>query len=67
MEIVFAYTKNQKAKVKAVGKTLSLLMLVVAISKCLTERISQENGVSVEKAEDIVVDWPHKNQERLLL
>lgn len=48
--MVFAYTKNQKAKVKAVGKTLSLLMLVVAISKCLTERISQEKGVSVEKA-----------------
>ena len=27
--------KIKRAKVKAVGKTLSLLMLVVAISKCL--------------------------------
>lgn len=56
MGIVFAYTKNQKAKVKAVGKTLSLLILVVAISKCLSERISKEKGVSLEQAEDIVVD-----------
>lgn len=56
MGIVFAYTKNQKVKVKAVGKTLSLLILVVAISKCLSERISKEKGVSLEQAEDIVVD-----------
>ena len=56
MEIVFACSKNKKAKVKAVGKTLDLLTLIVAISKCLTERILEERGVSLEKAEDIVVD-----------
>lgn len=56
LEIVFAYTKNQKAKVKAVGKTLSLLILVVAISKCLSERISKENGGGLDEAENIVVD-----------
>lgn len=56
MEIILTYTKNQKAKVKAVGKTLSLLTLLVAISKCLAERISEEKVVSLEKAEDIVVD-----------
>ena len=56
LKIVFAYTKNQKAKVKVVGKTLSLLALVVAISKCLTEQISKEKWRSLEKAEDIVVD-----------
>ncbi len=56
MEIVFACSKNKKAKVKAVGKTLDLLTLLVAISKCLTERILEERGVSLEKAEDIVVD-----------
>lgn len=56
MEIVFACSKNKKAKIKAVGKTLDLLTLLVAISKCLTERISEEKGVSLEKAEDIVVD-----------
>lgn len=56
MEIVFACSKNKKAEVKAVGKTLDLLTLLVAISKCLTERILEERGVSLEKAEDIVVD-----------
>lgn len=56
MKIMFAYTKNRKVKVKATGKTLDLLTLFVAISKCLAERISIEKGVSLEKAEDIVVD-----------
>lgn len=49
-------SKNKKVKVRAVGKTLDLLTLLVAISKCLTERILEEKGVSLEKAEDIVVD-----------
>lgn len=56
MEIVFAYTKNQKAKVKTTGKTLDLLTLLVAISKCLAERISEEKGISLDEAENIVVD-----------
>jgi len=54
--ILLAYTKNNKAKVKATDKNLDLLLLLVAISKCLTERISEEKGVSLEKAEDIVMD-----------
>lgn len=56
MGIVFACSKNKKAKVKAVGEILDLLTLLVAVSKCLAERISEENGVSLEKAEDIVMD-----------
>lgn len=56
MKIIFATLKGEKAKVKAIGKTLNLLTLLVAISKCLAERISAEKGVSLEKAEDIVVD-----------
>lgn len=56
MKIIFAYIKNQKAKVKAVGKTLSLLTLLVSISKCLAERISEEKRVSLGEAEDIIVD-----------
>ena len=59
MEIIFAYTKNQKAKIKVVGKTLRLLTLLVAISKYLAERISEEKGVSLDKAEDMVVDCFH--------
>lgn len=56
MKIIFAYKKNQKVKVKAIGKTLSLLTLLVSISKCLAERVSEEKGASIEKAEDIVID-----------
>lgn len=56
MGIICAFIKNKKAKVKAGGKTLSLLTLTVAISKCLTERISKEKGVSLAEAENIVVD-----------
>jgi len=56
LKIIFAYIKNQKAKVKAVGKTLNLLTLLVSISKCLSERISEEKRVSLGEAEDIIVD-----------
>lgn len=56
MKIIFATLKGEKAKVKVVGKTLNLLTLLVAISKCLAERISEEKGVSLEKAEDIILD-----------
>lgn len=42
MKIIFATLKGEKAKVKTVGKTLSLLALLVSISKCLAERISKE-------------------------
>ncbi len=56
MGIVIAYSNKEKAKVKAVGKNLNLLILLVSICKCLAERIAKEKGVSLEKAEDIVVD-----------
>lgn len=32
------------------------MTLLVAISKCLAERISTEKGVSMKEAEEIVVD-----------
>lgn len=55
MKAIFATLRGKK--VKAVGKILNLLTLLVAISKCLAERISEEKGVGLEKAEDIVVDY----------
>ena len=56
MGIIFSYTKNDKAKVNAIGETLNLISLTVAISKRLSERISKEKGVSLAEAENIVVD-----------
>ena len=48
--------KESKSKDKSGGKTLNLLTLLMAISKCLAERISIEKGVGIEKAENIIVD-----------
>lgn len=56
MGIIFAILKNERTKVKALGKTLNLLALLVAMSKCLAERISREKGVSLKAAENIVVE-----------
>lgn len=56
MGIIFAYAKNIKAKVKVVGKTLDVLTLFIAISKCLAERISNEKDISVKEAEDFVIE-----------
>lgn len=54
--IIVAYSKKEKAKVQAVGKTLNLLTLLVSISKCLAEKIAKEKGVCLVEAENIVVD-----------
>lgn len=56
MKVIFAILKRKKSKINTIGDTLNLLTLLVAISKCLAERISKEKAVSLEKAEDIVVD-----------
>lgn len=56
LDIIVIYSKNKKAKIKAVGKTINLLTFLVATSKYLAERVSNEMGVSLEKAENIVID-----------
>ena len=48
--------KESKSKGKDSGETLDLVALLVAISKCLSERISEEKGVSLTEAENIVLD-----------
>ena len=56
MGIIVTYSTNKKAKVKAIGSTLKLLTLLVSTSKYLSEKISKEKGISLEEAENIVVD-----------
>lgn len=53
---IIAILKNEKTKVKALGKTLNLLVLLVAMSKCLAERISKERRISIGEAEIILID-----------
>ncbi len=50
------YIKYKKAKIKTIGNTLKLLTLLVSISKYLAERISNEKGISLKEAENLVVD-----------
>lgn len=48
--------KNKKAKTKAFGKTLNLITLLVAISKCLAEKISIEKSINPENAEKFIIE-----------
>jgi len=54
--VIVAFIKNKKGNIKAVGKTLNLLTLLVSISKCLAEKIVKEKEVGLVEAENIVID-----------
>ena len=56
MGIIVTYIKYKKAKIKTIGNTLKLITLLVSISKYLAERISNEKGISLKEAENLVVD-----------
>ncbi len=56
MGIIFAFVKNKKARVKAAGEMINLLTLLIAISKCLAEKLSEEKRVNLEEAQNIVVN-----------
>ena len=56
MGIIVTYIKYKKEKIKTIGNTLKLLTLLVSISKYLAERISNEKGISLKEAENLVVD-----------
>ena len=56
MKIIVAYSRNKRTKINAIGNTLSLMSLLVAISKLLAERISEEKKINIEDAEKIVIE-----------
>jgi len=55
--IILTFLKNKKVKIKTVGKTSNLIVLLVAISKFLSEKIAQEKNLELEQAESIVIDF----------
>ncbi|MCI8535521.1 MAG: hypothetical protein HFG68_08095 [Hungatella sp.] len=57
MGIILTFLKNKKVKIKTVGKTSNLIVLLVAISKFLSEKIAQEKNLELEQAESIVIDF----------
>lgn len=56
MGIVFSIKNKEIGKVWIVGKAFDNLTLLVSISKVLAKKVSIEKGISIEKAEEIVVD-----------
>ena len=56
MKIIFAYAKNNEFKIKVIGNTLDTLTLLVAISKFLVEKISEEKKINMDISERIVID-----------
>ena len=57
MGIILTFLKNKKVKIKTVGKTSNLIVLLVAISKFLSEKIAQEKNLELEPADSIVIDF----------
>ena len=56
MGIIFAFVKNRKEKIRAIGRILDSLTLLIVISKSLAERILKEKGMSLTEVENLVVD-----------
>ncbi len=57
MGIILTFLKNKEVKIKTVGKTSNLIVLLVAISKLLSEKIAQEKNLGLKQAESIVIDF----------
>lgn len=56
MKIILAYSKKKRTKINAIGNTLSLLTLLVAISKLLAERVSKEKKIDINEAENFIIE-----------
>ena len=56
MGFIFSLMRRKIGRVKIVGNTLNVLTLLVAISKAIVEKVSKEKGISMEEAENLVVE-----------
>lgn len=56
MGFIFALKSKRTGRVKIVGNTLNVLILLVAISKAIVEKVSKEKGICMEQAEKFVVE-----------
>lgn len=56
MTIILALGKKGKVKVKAIGEKVDTLLLLVAISKALSDKMAKENRMSEKEADKIIVD-----------
>ena len=56
MGTMIAISKGKRGKVILFGKTLDLLTMIATSSRALAERVQKEKGVSVENAEEIIIE-----------
>lgn len=56
MSIILAIKSKTTGKIKSIGNIQSLLTLLIAVSKALAETISKEKEISIEEAENFVVE-----------
>lgn len=54
---IFASVKKRKCKITVIGKVDESLLLLVGISKSVSERLSKEKGLTKEEAEKFVTDF----------
>lgn len=56
MATMIAISKGKKGKVISFGKTVDLLTMIATSSRALAERVQKEKGVSLENAEEIIIE-----------
>ncbi len=56
MKYIFVYSKKEKVRINTMGSTSNLLVMLVAISRLLVDRISKEKKVNIAEAENFVLE-----------
>ncbi len=56
MNIIFCFKQRGKGKVYLCGNTISLLTMVVAISRTLAEKVSKEKGLVLDRSVEFITE-----------
>jgi len=66
VSLILCLKKSQKGKVFARGNTLNLLLMIVAISKAVAERIAIEKNLDIDQAIRFLCDCIVEGHETLI-
>lgn len=56
MAVLLAYKKKDQAKVNSFGDNFDLGLLLIALSKNLSERMAREKSISLEQSDALVAN-----------
>lgn len=56
MRFIITYFRKKKTKVIITGSTLKALVMLIAISKALAEKISVEKRISIKESMEFIVE-----------